>query len=265
MLRPAVRLMIARGLPFPELGEILKELYVDACRRYFQLGEKRLTDSRVSVLTGLQRKDIRAIRARLESSGTETASPGAGPVPRVIALWLNQRPFLGKGGLPRILHRTEDGGHPSFEELVAEVSRDVHPRTVLDELKRQGLIAHNLETDEISLETQAFVPSRDEEALLGYFGANLGDHAEAASANLSAAPEPGPYFERAVHYNKLTPEALEQLETLARDLQSEALAKLNTQALALQKRDKGNAAAIGRFRCGAFIYTADRDTEEADA
>lgn len=254
--------MITRALTYPELGEMLKELYVDACHRYFQLDKKRLTDSRISVLTGLQRKDIRAIRARLENSGTAIASPGAGPVPRVIALWLGRQPFLSKSGAPRVLHRTRDGGQPSFEELVAEVSKDVHPRTVLDELKRQDLIIHNQKTDKVTLQEHAFVPRQDDEALLGYFGANLGDHAEAASANLRAAPDPGPYFERAVHYNKLTTEALGQLETLARELQSEVLERLNKQALVLQKRDEGNVEATGRFRCGAFIYTEDRDNEE---
>ena len=99
------------------------------------------------------------------------------------------------------------------------------------------------------------MPSKNDDELTGYFGANLGDHAEAAADNLAAAPEPGPYFERAVHYNNLTPESLSQLEALAAQRQSEVLKELSNLAGLLQKRDASEEIAVGRFRCGSFIYT----------
>ncbi len=116
--------------------------------------------------------------------------------------------------------------------------------------------------DEVSLVASAFVPARDEAALAEYFGANLGDHASAAVENILVAPEPGPFFERAVHYNQLTPEALDELDALVRELQDGALAMLNRRALELQDRDDGAQGATGRFRCGAFVYRS--DDEERD-
>ncbi len=124
---------------------------------------------------------------------------------------------------------------------------------------RLGLAAHDPETDRVTLTGDAFVPSGDEAAMARYLGANLGDHAEAAVENLLAAPEPGPFFERAVHYNKLTAESLGELEALARELQAEALDAVNARALALQDRDQGSAGATGRFRCGAYIFRAEED------
>jgi hypothetical protein len=259
ILRPLVRAMIARGLAYPELAERLKGLYVDACARHFRLGGKRLTDSRISLLTGLQRKDIRAVRARLEGAGDGAEPAGAGPLPRVLARWIGGPPYADAAGAPRSLPRAA-ADRASFDSLVAEVSRDIHPRTVLDELVRLGLVRHDPGDDRVSLLAPAYLPSRDDAALLGYFGANLGDHAEAAAANLLAAPAPGLFFERAVHYNQLTPDALDELEKLARQLQGEALSALNARALALQQRDAGDDAAAGRFRCGAFVYRS-RDTE----
>ncbi len=264
MFHPLVRIMVSRGLRFPDLSDALKELYVDACERHFQLGDKRLTDSRISLLTGLQRKDVRDIRARLAKAGPETDREGAGPLARVVARWLADTAYRSAAGAPCPLRRAAKDNGPSFERLVADVSRDVHPRTVLDELKRQDLVDHDGESDMVSLRTDAYLPSRDETALLGYFGANLGDHAEAAAANLEAAPEPGPCFERAVHYNELTPDALAELNALAGRLQSDVLAKLNAEALALQQRDAGADTATGRFRCGAFVYTLQRETRETE-
>ena len=253
--------MIARGWLFPDVGDLLKELYVDVCATDFRLDGKRLTDSRISVLTGLQRKDVRAIRGRLEGA-RDGGRGGAGPVPRVVAHWIAGPPYSTRAGKPKPLPRLSSRSGPSFEGLVSEVSRDIHPRTILDELKRQDLVAHDEDKDRLVLRDTAFVPSRDDETMLGYFGANVGDHAEAAAANLTAAPEPGPFFERAVHYNQLTPEALDELQTLARKLQSGVLSELNTAALRLQKRDAGQAGALGRFRSGAYIYkTIDNDPE----
>ena len=265
ILRPVVRIMIARGWRFPFASDLLKELYVEVCNRHFQLGDKRLTDSRVSLLTGLQRKDVRSVRTRLEEHTDEQRPASAGPLARVLARWASGKSANRQDGWPRTLPRSAETGEASFEALVAEVSRDIHARTVLDELKRQNLVEHDQTKDTVTLVVSAYVPSGDDDALVGYYGANLGDHMEAATANLEAAPAPGPNFERAVHYNKLTPEALDELDALARRMQSQVLADLNNRALHLQERDAGLGHATGRFRCGAYVYrTPQEDPEEDD-
>lgn len=239
-LGPVVRLAIARGLTYPVLAERLKEVYLSVAERFFRSEGKRLTDSRLSVMTGLQRKDIKGLRARME----DPEPPQAGPLPRIMALW-----------------QVEHGGAPldraRFEALTGSVSRDIHPRTVLDEMERLGLVERA--GDEIRLTATAFLPAGDDDALLGYWGANLGDHAMAATENVLAAPDPGPHFERAAHYNRLTPEAVEELDRLSRKLLGEALESLNARALSLQRRDRGKAGATRRFRAGAFVY---REGEE---
>ena len=252
ILRPLIRLLIARGFRYPELAEMLKEIYIDASGRYFRLRAKRLTDSRISLLTGLQRKDVKGLRVMLEAAPPARADLGQGLLPRVLARWTSGAPYTNSKSAPRALPPTGEGA--TFAALVAEVSRDIHSRTVLDEFTRLGLAEFDNESDQITLLQTSYLPSRDDAALLGYFGANLGDHAEAAAGNLLAAPQAGPFFERAVHYNELTAQSLDELETLARRLQGEVLAALNGKALALQSRDAKIEARKGRFRCGAFIY-----------
>ncbi len=261
ILRPLVRAMVAKDVPFPILADRLKEMYVEVATNDFRLGSKRMTDSRISLLTGLQRKDIRAVRARLERADAEPNQPGAGPLPRVVARWLGVAAYLGPSGGPKRLPRVAQDGS-SFESLVAEVSRDIHARTVLDEMVRLGLVEHDADDDCVQLVAPGFVPSRGDVELLGYFGANLGEHAEAAVANLLASPEPGPFYERAVHYNQLSPAALEELDGLARRMQQEVLSKLSARALVLQQRDAGREGASGRFRCGAFIYLQESAVEK---
>lgn len=251
ILRPLVRLGISRNLLFPDLAQRLKELYVSVAAENFHLEGKRVTDSRLSLLTGLQRKDVKAIRARDDLA---PAARSAGPLPRILARWQGAQAYRDAGGRPLALPRQAVGNGPSFERLVQEVSRDLHPRTPLDELLRMGLVVLEAETDLVHLTGEAMLPSADEDALLAYLGSNLGDHAEAVTGNVLAAPDPGPFYERAVHYNRLSAQSLAELDALSRRLQQASLEEINARAQALQARDQGDGEAKGRFRCGAFIY-----------
>lgn len=265
ILRPLVRLLIGTGVTYPAAAEWLRELYVQVAAAEFRLPGKRITDSRVSLLTGVQRRDVKAIRSRAPEAEADTTPgrEGAGHLPRVLARWQTQPAYLGANGKPRPLPRFPGSGGPSFEDLVADVSQDIHPRTVLDELLRLGMVVPDPgDAGLVRLQAEAFLPSGDRSALLGYLGANLGDHAEAAAANVLAAPSAGPFFERAVHYNQLTPESVADLKTLAAKLQMSALETLNARALALQTRDRDAPGTSGRFRCGAFVYHEDGDARE---
>lgn len=256
--------MISRGVLFPEFSALAKETFVDVAARDFRLDGKRVTDSRLSLLTGLQRRDIRMLRAQSEMHDRDTEG-GGGHLPRILARWQGSRNYCDSSGKPLALPRSGENDVKSFESLIGEISRDMHPRTMLDELMRLDLVSFDTVSDTVTLTENAFLPRRNEAALLQYFGDNLGDHAKAAAENLLVAPEAGPFFERAVHYNRLSSESIATLDQLARDLQMDALSKLNAQALALQDADTDNADAIGRFRCGAFIFfsrLADTSQEE---
>lgn len=254
-LRPLLRAMLHRGVRFAPIQTVVKTLLVSEASALAKLSGQKPTHSRISILTGLQRKDVKALRVAKKESLPATA----GPVPRLVATWTADPAYQNSDGNPKVLPRAAQTGGVSFEMLCRSVTRDVHPRTLLDEMVRQNLAAHDPETDEVFLLADSVVPSSDEEALLHYFGMNLGDHAEAAAANLISAPKPGPFYERAVHYNQLTPESLAELDNLARTLQSETLSKLNEEALRLQKRDNGKPEATGRFRCGAFVFFKKED------
>ena len=259
VLAPLVRLMIARGCRFPEISELVKDLYVEQAERHFRIAGRRMTDSRLSVLTGLQRKDIRQ-RRDAPGDADDDAARSMGPLPRVLALWSASPRWRDGAGRPLVLPR-KSGNAPGFESLVAEISRDIHPRTVLDQLVAAGAVRFDGETDTVELVSETYL-ARDDADRLAYLGANVGDHAAAAAANLMAEPETAPFFERAVHYNRLSPHSLDTLERLARRIQGDALTELNRAAQAAQESDRDRPDAGGRFRCGAFIYRDESRPEE---
>ena len=129
VLRPLVRLMLAGGMTYPYLAELLKGLFVEVANKDFRLDARKPTDSRITLITGVHRKDVRRLRQG-ETSGDamvpSTISFGA----QLVAAWLADARFLDKSGHPLPLPRTRpaDGG-ASLEELERFLSRRVAART----------------------------------------------------------------------------------------------------------------------------------------
>jgi hypothetical protein len=65
LLRPLVRLYIHSATRFPGLSHLLRELFVNVAEHDFVLKEKEQTDSRLRLLTGIDRKEV----ARLRGAG----------------------------------------------------------------------------------------------------------------------------------------------------------------------------------------------------
>ncbi|MEM9011596.1 MAG: DUF6502 family protein [Pseudomonadota bacterium] len=245
VLLPLVRLLVARGVTFPVLAARLKRLYLAAAEREAAAQGAKVTDSRLSVLTGLQRRDIVQIRA--EDTPTEGA-PTPNPFARLVSHW-RQVPPYGADGEPRVLPRR--GPAPSFEALAREIRRDVHPRTVLDHLMSAGTVV--LEGETVRLIAPAYLPGAGSEAQLAYLADNLGDHAAVAVANVLGADPPR--FERAVHFNRMPAEALAEIAALAEARQQALLEEIAAVARARQAPD--DPTARGRFRLGAYLFRKD--------
>lgn len=253
LLRPLVRLCIRSGMTFPALAQLLRELFVNVAEHDFALEGKEQTDSRVSLLTGIHRKEV----ARLRGAGAPVheAPAAVSLTSAVIARWLAAPEFTDAKGEPLALPRTAEGDAPSFEQLVASVTKDVRPRAVLDEWVNRKLVTIN-DSDEIELVEAAFVPSGEDDSKWHYLGRNLHDHIAAAAQNVSgAAPR---FLERAVHYNNISPKLARRLEARSRELAMDALKTANREANRALGKDKGGDA---RWNFGIYIYSEDADGE----
>ena len=104
LLRPLVRLLTAQAVTYPMLTEFLKQIYVDEAVRHFGLDGEPPSDSRVSLLTGVHRKDVK----RLRQSRTEDREA----MPEMVALgaqlaaaWTTRKDLRDARGRPRPLPR----------------------------------------------------------------------------------------------------------------------------------------------------------------
>ena len=246
LLRPLVRLFVRSGLTFPVICDLLRELYVNVAEYDFALPDKEQTDSRVSLLTGIHRKEVRRLRG---AGAPVTVVPsGLSRTSAILAAWLGSPHFTDAAGAPLVLPRTAEGAAPSFEALVASVTKDVRPRAVLDEWLDRKLVALDADHGVTLLET-ALVPRSGDEQALYYFGRNLHDHIAASVANVSSVK--APFLERAVHYDGLSEDLARKLEGQSRTLAGAALQSANREAFAACQTDAGGD---WRWSFGVYVY-----------
>lgn len=250
-MRPLVRALIAQGVTAPAFYRIVKTAYVEVAAD--ELGDAA-NDSRISVMTGVHRRDVKAIRSE-DNSEDPDFTRKVSTLANVVGRWFSDPDLTDQNGKPLPLPRVSDNGL-SFDELVAGVSRDVRPRAILDELERQGLVSK--QDDLIYLDVEAVVGPADLDQKLYFFSRNLGDHMSVAVENLLQTPSP--FIERALYYNRLTGASVDEVENDARIAGMRLLKELNVKAAARQKADSGAPDATERLRFGVYFYREDEGT-----
>jgi Family of unknown function (DUF6502) len=257
MLTPLVRLLVASGVTYPQFTAALKTSFLRAAHAELESGSKRVTDSAVSLLSGIHRKDVRALTSDgvLKARGFDRMQS----LPdEIFTRWTNDPNYLDVDGLPKVLPmrgRTPD--EASFEQLTQSVSRDFHPRSILDELVRLGLA--DVQADTVRLRAYTYVPQEDFEKTVRYVRANIADHLAAASANLHAVRNGahGPFLEQSLYADELSEESVKELHRLARRIWESALRRMFALANERARIDEQGAPGSQsmRLRFGTFFYS----------
>lgn len=263
ILRPLVKFMIANQITYTYLSNMLKSVYVEVAENDFPVEGKKQTDSRINLLTGVHRKDVKRIRAEPDNLDIRPANISIGA--QLIARWMGDKDLLNPDHTPKILplQDVDEFSTKSFEGLVSNIAKgDIRPRVVLDELMRLDMV--ELDPDHnVILKTTAFTPNRGQEEKLYFFGKNIQDHLCAGVHNLSG--EQPPFFDRSVYYDELSVQSIAELNELANTLGMEALIKVNERALALQTADQSSANALYRMNFGIFNYNQDYNQKNSDS
>src|SRR5215472_6261647 len=122
-LRPLVKRLLASGVPFGRLEARLRELFIEVAEAELALPGRRQTDSRVSLLTGINRKEVRRIR----STGPRKSAPGSFSMnyaTSLISRWVTDRQTAHRSGRPRPLPYQATRG-PCFMKLARKVTADL--------------------------------------------------------------------------------------------------------------------------------------------
>ena len=244
LLTPLAELAIARGLHHSDLDELLRGAFVDAALAAHPDVTPHRAVSRVSTATGLHRREVNRLLQREPVLAAKRT-----PATQMFTRWLSDPAWRDQSSLPR------QGAGASFETLAQSVTKDVHPRSLLEELSRLGLVRLDEARDCVELLRERFAPAGDEPRMLGFVASNVGDHLRAAVTNVvSATPQ---HLEQAVFADELSAESVQQLQPMIREQWQHLLRAL---APALQKAIDDDAASgrtqDRRLRVGLYGYHA---------
>ena len=245
MLVPLARWLVRNGVHYAAFAPALKGVFIEAARRELADAGAKLTDSAVSVLSGVHRRDIReSTRGEVAEAAPKTPSVAS----KVFTRWVTDSALRGADGRPMAL--PVSGAAPSFDSLAREMSSDVHPRTLLAEMLRLGLVEH--EGDAVRLCTQAFLPQQGLAENAAMFSANVADHIAAAAHNLAASD--GRFLEQSMYGSGLTPESIRVLGESARALWAQSFEQIVREATQRYEHDRVQPDAYMRLRFGVYYY-----------
>ncbi len=257
LLRPLVRILLRNGVPFGTFADLAKWVYVDVAAKDFGIAGRKQTDSRVSVITGLSRKEVRRVKGLPtpnEMGTTERYNRAA----RVIGGWVRDPSFQDAQSSPAAL--PIDGSGATFSQLVSKYSGDVPTRAVLDELLRVHAVERG-EDDRIRLLDRAYVPRTGEDDKLGILGTDVAHLIATIDHNLVCDPVDA-YFQRKVAYDNLPAEAIPEFRELV-EKHAQALLEFFDRWLVERDRDSNpQITGTGRKGAGVGIYFFAEDRKD---
>src|SRR4029077_10524425 len=102
LMRPLARILLRCGVTWKELAELLKAVYVDVATQDYGKRGRPANSSRVAILTGLSRREVKRARDRLAGAPPDSLAPIAkiNHASRVLSGWFQDPAFVDAKGNP---------------------------------------------------------------------------------------------------------------------------------------------------------------------
>jgi hypothetical protein len=162
VLRPIVKILLRYGIGFNEFAESVKTVYVDVGSTDFGIRGRPTNISRVAVMTGLTRKEVRRLRTNLED-GDVGVTVRTTPISEIVSRWHAEDDFLDRQGRPLVLPFS--GSTISFSELVKKFGGDVPPGAMRTELKRMNMVDEQADGS-LAVKSRFGIPADDSDNLV---------------------------------------------------------------------------------------------------
>jgi hypothetical protein len=255
LLHPVVRILLRYGISYKTFSDIAKRVFIDVASDDFALPAKKNTVSRVSVITGLTRRDVARLMADAGPDDSKTREHH-NRIRRLVAGWTNDKSYGDENG--EALRLPIEGSETSFTTLVRTYGNDVPVRAALDELLRLGVVERT-EDDHICLVTHAYIPAKGEIEKIEMLGSDVADLAAAIDHNLTSPPEKAT-FQRKVQYDDLPQEVIDKLRKSANQKGQRVLEQMDR---LMRQHDRGitgdETKGTGRKRLVLGVYIREED------
>ena len=258
-LRPLVRLLLRYGVGYGDFARVAKEVFVEVAGNHFHIDNRKQTISRISVLTGITRREIKRITDQSDSDPDEIFPYNHAA--RILTYWLHEDEFRDEHGKPApLLTRTD--GKSTFNELVRKYGNNTPARAILDELVRVGAVSVDDSGTAHFIKT-GYVPSKDSVELLSVAMQSVADHINTIDYNDIHKPDSS-RLQLAVNYDNVTDDGVEIFRQISREKSKEVLLFLD-RFLATQDRDSNTSIeGEGHNRTGLGIFYFEENLDKKD-
>jgi len=182
MLRPIASFLLKCGLTWREFADISKSIFVEVAGDEYGIKGRQTNVSRIAILTGIDRKEVRHQRDLLVTVALPPASKTTDAT-RVLSGWHQDREFSTVDDQPRPL--SADGEQRSFVTLCRRYAGDISSVTLLKELKRVGAVTETA-TGELIACSRYYMPTPFDPQWLMNAGSTFADLGDNINCNLSA-------------------------------------------------------------------------------
>jgi len=261
LLTPLVRVLLRNGISYLEFAEVARQVFVDVAARDFTLPKRKISLSRIAIMTGLSRKEAARL-AREGKNKKALISSIFNRVTRVLQGWYTDPDFTGPYGVPLDLQFDESARKVSFSELVRRYSGDMPARAMLDELLRVGAARIEGESGLIRVLSRSYIPEKLDPENVRHFGSQVRCFVDTLDFNMrKAAPGRG-RFERIVFADEgLIPEDVEEFDSFLRERGQQLLIELDDW-LAARPRPKEGEPSV-HTGVGVYHYIRSEEAERA--
>jgi len=236
MLKPVIRLLVSQGVTHGDFSEAAKDVYVDVAISKFDK-EAKLNQSRIAILTGLTRKEVKNVIDRAmnaEPIDKNYSRPG-----RVLSGWHSDPKYIGPYGVPLELpYESGIEEVPTFTSLVKTYSGDMAPKQMLMELVRIGAVVE-LENATYKAVRREFVPDALSPELLERLGKIGRYFFSTVATNIEKKDVDDGYFDRRVYAEiGLAPESIIEFDQLIKSKGQAFLEDIDNWFVGKEKIDK---------------------------
>jgi hypothetical protein len=258
-LRPIARLLMKAGIGYREFSEISKCAFVDVATTDYGLRGRPTNISRVAVMTGLTRKEVKRLRDKI-STGSQVDMMRVIPPAEIIEKWHSDSEFLDADARPRSL--PFDGSTPSFAGLVKKYGGDIPPGAMRTELKRVGAIVEG-DDEQLTVVKKYFRPVDTVDQMGRALGQALFGLALNLNHNLGQSADDS-WVERTAFSTRIRRDDTSRVRRLSQDRASEFVESVNDLFSAYETIYGEDEPGTRPSVVGVGVYYFETDDAEAE-
>ena len=252
LLEPIIRFLIRNRVSWKEFSDLAKVIFVQVATSDFGISGRPTNASRVAILTGLDRRDVRKLRVAI----AENQAPARGYMTKasqVLGAWHHDPAFIDADKRPRALSLQGDG--PSITTLVRRFAPGLPPVAMVKELKAAGAIAE-LPGGTWRPLLRHYIPRNISEEQIRLWSSTVQDLATAIGYNLTRDSGKPSLFERRAVNLHIDASAMPEFQTFLEQEGQQFLERVDDWLSAHEVKADSDRETL---RLGAGIYQIQDD------